>query len=91
MYENFLFVFLSEMATASERRCLMLEIEMMKELGVHRHLVSIVACCTTDSRVALVMEYVPGGNLYDFLKKQRVKVLIKHTYLSIIITRPIVA
>ena len=50
----------------------MLEIEMMKELGFHRHIVTMVACCTTGRQLALVMEFIPGGNLYDFLKKHRV-------------------
>ena len=59
------------MATASERRSLQLEMEMMKDLGAHRHLVTMLACCSKGSDLALVMEYVPGGNLHDFLRNHR--------------------
>lgn len=60
-----------EMATASERRSLQLEINMMKDLGAHRHLVSMLACCSDVTRLALVLEYVPGGNLHSYLRKHR--------------------
>lgn len=59
------------MATASERRSLQLEINMMKDLGAHRHLVSMLACCSDVTRLALVLEYVPGGNLHSYLRKHR--------------------
>ena len=58
-------------AIESEHRALMLEIDMMKDIGYHRHVVSMLACCTKGDRLALVMEYVPYGNLQSFLKKQR--------------------
>ena len=66
--------YLKEMSTASEQRSLQLEIEMMKELGSHRHLVSMLAWCLQGNRLALVMEYVHGGNLHQFLRNQRNKV-----------------
>ena len=62
------------MATASERRSLMLEIDMMKGLEFHRHLVTMVACCTVGSHLALIMEFISGGNLHDFLRSCRQKV-----------------
>ena len=67
------------MATASERRSLQLEMDMMKELGAHRHLVTMLACCSKGSDLALVMEYVPGGNLHDFLRSHRQNVRWKNS------------
>ena len=61
----------TENATDSERRTLLLEIDMMKDIGYHRHIVSMLACCTRGEELALVMEYVPFGNLQSFLRKQR--------------------
>lgn len=58
-------------ALESERKALVMEIEMMKDIGYHRHVVSMLACCTRDDYLALVMEYVPYGNLQSFLKKNR--------------------
>ena len=60
-----------EYASESERRSLMQEIDMMKDIGYHRHVVCMLACCTHGSTIALVMEFMPCGNLQSFLKKHR--------------------
>ena len=65
-----------EMATNSERRSLQLEIDMLRELGCHRHLVSMLAWCLQGDQLALVLEYIPGGNLQEFLRSQRHNVII---------------
>ena len=49
---------------------------MMKELGAHRHLVSMLAWCIQGNKLALVMEYVHGGNLHQFLKNHCNKVCL---------------
>lgn len=59
------------MATKSERRSLQLEIDMLRELDCHRHLVSMLAWCHQGDQLALILEYVRGGNLQDFLRSQR--------------------
>ena len=66
-----------EMATSSERRSLKLEIDMLRELDYHRHLVSMLAWCHQGNQLALVMEYIPGGNLQEFLRNHRSKVKTK--------------
>ena len=43
----------------------------MKDVGYHRHVISMLACCTKGSTIALVMEFMPFGNLQTFLKKRR--------------------
>ena len=60
-----------EMATNSEKRSLQVEIDMLRELGCHRHLVSMLAWCLQGDQLAIVLEYVPGGNLQEFLRSQR--------------------
>lgn len=62
----------------SERRALQLEINMLKDLGLHRHLVSMLAWCHNGDELALVMEFVRGGNLQEYLRSQRV-----YTYIHI--------
>lgn len=75
---------LTEYASESERRSLMQEIDMMKDIGYHRHVVCMLACCTIGSTIALVMEFIPCGNLLTFLKKHRdpetqvIKIKIKY-------------
>ena len=44
----------------------------MKELDpAHPHLVKMLGCCTAGEHVAMVMEFMPHGNLRDFLVKHR--------------------
>lgn len=68
----------TDMPTASEQRSLQLEIDMMKELGYHRHLVTMLAWSMEGNKLALVMEYICGGNLHDFLRSHRNKVHIEY-------------
>ena len=82
LYYNFAKNYFAEMATASEQRSLQLEIDMMKELGCHRHLITMLACCSKGNHLALVMEYVSGGNLHDFLRNHRQNVQWNSIYMS---------
>ena len=68
---NYLLLPWLEYASESERRSLMQEIDMMKDIGYHRNVVCMLACCTHGSMIALVMEFMPCGNLQSFLKKHR--------------------
>jgi len=47
---------------------LLREIAMMKSIGHHANIVSMVGACTARRPIALIMEYVPYGNLQNFLK-----------------------
>jgi len=40
----------------------------MKRIGSHPNIVSMVGACTMVEPICLVMEYVPYGNLQNFLK-----------------------
>jgi len=56
------------------------EISLMKKVaeGSNPFVVNMVGCSTTTEPLALVMEFVPRGNLLEFLKGYRRKV---RTYL----------
>ena len=47
------------------------EIELMKLLGAHQNIVSLVGCCTLQERKFLVIEYVPCGDLLEWLRRRR--------------------
>ena len=47
------------------------EIEMMKRLGKHKNIVSMIGCWTLSEPMFLVVEYVPHGNLLNYLRKRR--------------------
>ncbi|KAL4237986.1 hypothetical protein ACF0H5_002697 [Mactra antiquata] len=60
-------------APLSYKEDLLAEINLMKRLGSHPNIVSIIGACTLVEPICLVMEYVPYGNLQNFLKKCRLE------------------
>ncbi|KAI0225858.1 Proto-oncogene tyrosine-protein kinase receptor Ret [Lamellibrachia satsuma] len=49
---------------------LLCEIALMKKVGSHPNIVSLVGACTLYRPIALIMEFMPFGNLERFLQKQ---------------------
>ena len=47
------------------------EIEQMKLMGAHQNIVSLVGCCTLQEHKFLVIEYVPFGDLLQWLRRRR--------------------
>lgn len=47
------------------------EIDIMKSIGSHRHVVEMLGCCSRDSPIFLVLEYVPYGSLLELLRRSR--------------------
>ncbi|RWS01303.1 fibroblast growth factor receptor 1-like isoform X2, partial [Dinothrombium tinctorium] len=45
------------------------EVEIMKRVGNHRNVVSLIGCCTQDSPILLIMECASNGSLKNFLEK----------------------
>ena len=43
----------------------------MKLLGAHQNIVSLVGCCTLQEHKFLVIEYVPFGDLLQWLRRKR--------------------
>ena len=52
------------------------EIEMMKRVseGNNSHVVKMVGCVTLSIPLALILEYVPQGNLRDYLRTAKTTV-----------------
>ena len=47
------------------------EIEQMKLLGAHQNIVFLVGCCTLQEHKFLVIEYLPFGDLLQWLRHRR--------------------
>ncbi|KAM7295781.1 hypothetical protein ISCGN_021035 [Ixodes scapularis] len=62
---------LKQSFTPEEKRGLLQEIELLKLVGPHPNIVSLRACCTTGSVMALLLEYCPLGDLKTYLTKIR--------------------
>ena len=55
------------------------EIELMKAIGSHRNIVSMLGCWVNSDPIFLVLEYVPHGDLLHWLRNKRIQVnLILH-------------
>ena len=55
------------------------EIELMKAIGSHRNIVSMLGCWVNSDPIFLVLEYVPYGDLLQWLRNKRMQVnLIFH-------------
>ena len=72
---SFLF-FALDMSDDNDLQEFLDEIQLMKAVGVHRNIVSMVGCCTVEEPMFLLVEYAPYGDLLHYLRKHRKKVLI---------------
>ncbi len=70
---NLIFVH-SDFALAEDQNNLLKEIDLMKQLGRHPNIVSIVACCTIGPKPCLIMDYCLHGDLRNYLRRLREKV-----------------
>jgi len=55
-------------ASLCYREELLREIALMKQIGPHSNIVALVGACTLSEPIALIMEYMPYGNLQTFLQ-----------------------
>jgi serine/threonine protein kinase len=46
---------------------------MMKDIGYHRNIVSILGCCTLRQPYCLVVEHMPHGDLLAYFRNIRNK------------------
>ena len=53
------------------REDFLMEIAMMKKLGHHPNVVSMIGCCTLVEEPCLIVEMVPHGDLLNYLRKHR--------------------
>jgi len=47
------------------------ELELMKQVGTHDNIINLLGCCSEDGPLYVIVEYVPHGNLRDFLRNHR--------------------
>ncbi|XP_073250033.1 uncharacterized protein [Porites lutea] len=62
---------LHNMPDESVRQDFLDEIQLMKAVGSHKNIVSMVGCCTLEEPMFLLVEYAPYGDLLHYLRKHR--------------------
>ena len=74
-------VTLTGSAKGSERRDFLQEIEIMKKVseGQNPHVVSMVGCVTVQEPLSLITEFIPFGNLLQYLRTNRKMVGLKES------------
>ena len=68
----------TETASNKERKDFWVEIDMMKKIseGYCNNIVNMVGCVTLQEPLCLITEFVPHGDLLDYLRNQRKKVCV---------------
>lgn len=62
---------LKESAGLQERKDLQQELKVLKHLGKHPNVVSLLACCTEKEPTLIVLEYLIHGKLQTYLRDRR--------------------
>ena len=65
------FRFCLENAGEEEKRQFLQEIDLMKDVGSHRNILSILGFWIRSEPIMLIMEYVPHGDLLKWLRNKR--------------------
>ena len=65
---------LSDGATEEQLQDFLEEIQLMKQIGYHRNILNLLACCTTTNPRFLVVEFAKNGDLLQYLRKRREQV-----------------
>ncbi|XP_068733590.1 tyrosine-protein kinase receptor Tie-1-like isoform X3 [Montipora capricornis] len=58
-------------APPSDRKDLLSELELMKKLKPHPHVIKLIGCVTGSDPIMVLIEYVPCGDLLGYLRKSR--------------------
>ncbi|CAH1791170.1 unnamed protein product [Owenia fusiformis] len=64
-----------EYALESSKEEFTKEINLMKKIGSHPNVVSMIGCCTIHEPICLIVEHVPDGDLLHYLRKHRINLL----------------
>ena len=65
-----------DMPDESVRQEFLDEIQLMKAVGSHKNIVSMVGCYTVEEPMFLLVEYAPYGDLLHYLRNDSKKVFI---------------
>lgn len=58
-------------ALESDKKDLLSELQVMKTLKPHPHVIKLLACVTKSDPLMVIIEYVPFGDLLGYLRKSR--------------------
>jgi len=58
-------------ATEKDKRDLLNELSVMKMMDPHPNVVRLLGCCTDKDPIYVIIEFVNGGTLQEFLRKSR--------------------
>ncbi|XP_068733694.1 tyrosine kinase receptor Cad96Ca-like [Montipora capricornis] len=58
-------------APPSDRKDLLSELELMKKVKPHPHVIKLIGCVTESEPLMVLIEYVPFGDLLGYLRKSR--------------------
>ena len=72
----------SERYTEEGKNQFLNEIEFMKQIGSHRNVLSILGYWVKSEPIMLILEYVPHGDLLQWLRNKRQQV--GNAYLSLL-------
>ncbi|XP_020609128.1 tyrosine kinase receptor Cad96Ca-like [Orbicella faveolata] len=62
---------LKETAQQKDIQDMLTELEVMKSMQPHPHVVRLIGCCTEKDPLLIVLEYLPYGDLLGYLRKSR--------------------
>jgi len=65
---------LSDNATPDQMSDFLEEITLMKAVGSHKNIVSLIGCCTKSTPNFLIVEFAAKGDLLSYLRERRKKV-----------------
>ena len=61
-------------ATDRQKDDFLEEIRLMKEVGQHKHIISLIGCVTISEPLCLIVEHMEHGDLLNFLRSRRSQV-----------------
>lgn len=64
---------LKEKSNKTELSNFIKELEIMKSVGKHENIISLLGCCTKNGPIYAIVEYAKLGNLKNYLRSQRPK------------------
>jgi len=65
-------------ATEEQMQDFLEEIQLMKQIGYHRNILNLLACCTLTNPRFLVVEFAKNGDLLNYLRKRREQVKLNN-------------
>ena len=73
---SFLCFDFTDNATPDQQNDFLEEINLMKAVGSHKNILSLIGCCTKSSPNFLVVEFASDGDLLSYLRERRKRVRV---------------